>query len=324
MFVLLRICTLLPFALFVPAVAHAAVLDTPHNGSSYSGIGVIYGWKCSANGPLTVRFNGGNPLSLAYGNERGDTVGNCGDTNNGFVSIMNWANLGDGTHTAVVYDNGREFARSTFTVTTLGDEYVRGASGECTISDFPSSGETATFEWDQSTQGLVLSEWDGGGSNGGGNGGDSSDSCPTDESYDCRNKPAEASSDCITLKFEPGLYPAKFVNSCDRPITILDWCEDEESEGLRPGRVTKDGYQLYEDMWFASGWYVEPYGETYNTHATDYQTGGQVRCSGGGEFRWASCFCNPDDWIEEVGTCTSPSPKFVDPNTLGYICLNMN
>ena len=87
MFSLLRPCVV--FALLAPALAHAATLENPGNGSFYSGIGVISGWKCSANGPLTVRFNGGNSIPLAYLNERPDTAGVCGDTNNGFVAIWN-------------------------------------------------------------------------------------------------------------------------------------------------------------------------------------------------------------------------------------------
>ena len=96
------------------------------------------------------------PIPLAYRNERPDTAGVCGDTNNGFVAIWNWANLGDGTYTAVVDDNGVEFGRSTFTVTTLGEAFITGARGECTIDDFPSPGESARFAWNQATQGLVL------------------------------------------------------------------------------------------------------------------------------------------------------------------------
>ena len=157
----------LTFSLLLPALVHAATLENPGNGSFYSGIGVISGWKCSANGPLTVRFNGGNAISLAYGNERGDTRGTCGDADNGFVAIWNYGNLGDGTHTAVVYDNGREFARSTFTVATLGEAFITGASGECIIQNFPYSGETTTFEWNQNSQGLMVTEWDEGGSGGG-------------------------------------------------------------------------------------------------------------------------------------------------------------
>ena len=84
-----------------------------------------------------------------------------GDTNNGFVAIYNWARLGDGQHTAIVYDNGVEFGRSTFEVATLGEEFVVGAEGECTIEDFPSVGETAEFRWNQNTQHLELVGEDG-------------------------------------------------------------------------------------------------------------------------------------------------------------------
>ncbi len=162
MSVLLRLC----FGLFLlaPALVHAATLENPANGSFYSGIGVISGWKCTANGPLTVRFNGGDAIPLAYLNERGDNAGVCGDTNNGFVAIMNWALLGDGTHTAVAYDNGIEFARSTFEVATTGEPYVTGAEGECRVPNFPAPGETMPFAWNEATQHLEMVGDDGSGS----------------------------------------------------------------------------------------------------------------------------------------------------------------
>ena len=134
----------------------AAMLGVPTPNTTVSGIGVISGWKCDANGPLTVRFNGDTPIPLVYGSERADTRSVCGDTNNGFVAIWNWGNLGDGQHTAVVYDNGREFARSTFRVVTTGEEFLRGATGTCEIPGFPAPGETARFKWNQSTQHLEL------------------------------------------------------------------------------------------------------------------------------------------------------------------------
>jgi hypothetical protein len=43
-------------------------------------------------------------------------------------------------------------------VATLGEEFVVGAAGECTIEDFPLTGETATFAWNESTQHLELAE----------------------------------------------------------------------------------------------------------------------------------------------------------------------
>ena len=119
--------------LLVPslAVAQTASLDIPGNGSTLSGIGVISGWKCEATGPITVRINGGSSIHMVYGSERGDTRGQCGDTDNGFLAIFNWALLGEGNHTAVAYDNGEEFARSTFEVGTLGEEFVRGRKPRC-------------------------------------------------------------------------------------------------------------------------------------------------------------------------------------------------
>ena len=167
MSVLLRLC--LSLVLLAPALVHAATLENPGNGSFYSGIGVVSGWKCTANGPLTVRFNGGSPIHLAYWNERPDVrdAGVCPSAHVGFVAIMNWANLSDGTHTAVVYDNGVEFARSTFEVATTGESFVTGAEGECRVEDFPAPGESAQFSWNQSTQHLEMVGEDGNGGDGG-------------------------------------------------------------------------------------------------------------------------------------------------------------
>ena len=151
---LLRFCLVL--VLLTPSLAYAAVLENPSGGNFYSGIGVISGWKCEVNGELTVRFDGGRSIPLLYGSERLDTRSACGDANNGFVAIWNWARLDDGEHTAVVYDNGMEFDRATFEVATLGEEFVVGVVGECTVSDFPSPGETTTLEWNQATQHLEV------------------------------------------------------------------------------------------------------------------------------------------------------------------------
>ena len=149
--------------MFVPSVTHSAVIENPSSVGTNSGIGVISGWKCEA-GNLTVRFNNEGPhLPLSYGSERKDVLnaGACDHANVGFVSIMNWANLGDGTHFAIVYDDGRPFANKFFTVRTLGEEpFMRGLEGECRIDDFPSPGKESFFRWNESTQNLVL-RWSG-------------------------------------------------------------------------------------------------------------------------------------------------------------------
>ena len=138
--------------------SEAAVLDIPGKGATLSGIGVISGWKCEATGTLTVRFDGGDPIPLLHGAERGDTRRECGDVNNGFVAIMNWALLGDGEHAAVAYEDGEEFARSTFTVVTTGEEFVTGVRAQCSVPDFPAPGENVSLEWEESTQRFELAQ----------------------------------------------------------------------------------------------------------------------------------------------------------------------
>lgn len=146
----------------VPAVVRAAdplaALEIPNDGSKVSGIGVISGWKCEAEGAITIRFNDGDPIPTLYGFPRGDTATVCGgdDGNNGFVTYFNWSLLGDGEHTAKAYDKDELFAESKFTVTTTGEPFLVGASGECVIPDFPSPRESTTFEWNETTQHLEM------------------------------------------------------------------------------------------------------------------------------------------------------------------------
>ena len=153
---LVRLCTV--SLLLVPSLTSAARLGIPGNGATLSGISLISGWKCEANGDLTIRFNGEDPIPLLYGSERGDVrkAGDCPDADVGFVAVMNWGNLGDGEHTAVVYDNGVEFDRSTFRVVTTGEPFLEGASARVSVPDFPAPGKTTLFEWNQATQHLEM------------------------------------------------------------------------------------------------------------------------------------------------------------------------
>ncbi len=157
-FVLLYLC--LGLVLLAPTLVHAASLENPSGGLFYSGVGVISGWKCEANGELTVRFNGGESIPLVYGSERPDVLdaGACASADVGFVAIWNWARLGDGTHTAVVYDDGVEFARGTFKTTRLvaDKEFVTGVSGRFRARDFPDPGVNVLLRWNQNVQGFVI------------------------------------------------------------------------------------------------------------------------------------------------------------------------
>ena len=101
-----------------------AVLENPSLGSSQSGIGIISGWACEAQ-EIVIEL-AGTPVPAAYGTPRGDTHGVCGDSNNGFVLLVNWNNLGPGAHEIRALADGVEFARTTVRVTTLGVEFLRG------------------------------------------------------------------------------------------------------------------------------------------------------------------------------------------------------
>ena len=52
----------------------------------------------------------------------------------------------------MISDRSEELGRATVRVTTLGDEFVRGAEGMCVVDAFPTADETVTLEWQQSRQ----------------------------------------------------------------------------------------------------------------------------------------------------------------------------
>ena len=136
--------------------ATRAWLEVPANGSFQSGIGFVSGWACEGE-RIQIIMNGGLHLPpVARNISRGDTEAVCGDRENGFILLWNWNLMGEGRHTAELVVDGRTIQTTTFTITTLGEEFVRGAAGECSIPDFPSAGETARFRWQEPVQGLVL------------------------------------------------------------------------------------------------------------------------------------------------------------------------
>ncbi len=108
---------------------------------------------------VEIDINGTTRLPVAYRTERRDTTGVCGDSNNGFGLLFNWNLLGDGTHTVRALADGVEFDRATFTVTTLGAEFVRGAEGMCTVNDFPTRYETVTLRWQEPMQNFVIADY---------------------------------------------------------------------------------------------------------------------------------------------------------------------
>ncbi len=130
-------------------------LENPGPHSFQSGIGVLSGWVCDADQVELVL--GDLPVQIAaYGTERLDTAGVCGDTDNGFGLLFNWNLLGDGEHEVVAWVDDIELGRATVRVTTLGEEFLRGVVGECVVADFPMLGETVTLEWQQNSQNFVI------------------------------------------------------------------------------------------------------------------------------------------------------------------------
>jgi hypothetical protein len=142
------------------AVVSQGALEIPQPGSAQSGIGVISGWRCDAS-IIEMQIDGGRLVPLAYGTERRDTEGVCGDSDNGFVFLINYSGLGAGQHTVALLADGAVFGSADFTVTTLGEEFARGLEKFVTVSDFPYAGDTAVLRWDEPSQSFVLHSLEG-------------------------------------------------------------------------------------------------------------------------------------------------------------------
>jgi len=153
---LIAMATLLVDFVAPPSLWARGALENPQPASFQSGIGVISGWVCSAS-KIEVVIDEAATLGVAYGTDREDTMGECGDTNNGFGLLLNWNLLGNGTHTVRVLADGVELGSATFTVTTLsGMEYLYGASGTCRLSGFPGSETDVVIRWEESLQNFVI------------------------------------------------------------------------------------------------------------------------------------------------------------------------
>ena len=147
-----------PYAVVVTFVR--GYLENPGADSFQSGVGVLSGWVCDAD-MVEIELNG-VPQEAAYGTERLDTAGVCGDVDNGFGLLVNWNRLGEGEHTVVAYVDGVELGRATVRVTTVGagaeEEFLRGVEGECVVEDFPALGQRVLLEWQQNSQNFVITD----------------------------------------------------------------------------------------------------------------------------------------------------------------------
>ena len=131
-------------------------LETPKNGTAISGKYMFSGWVCEAE-LVEVVIDGGSGLKAAYGTARGDTQSQCGDSDNGFGLLFNMANLGAGEHQAVVFADGQEVGRSTFTVTELSTgKFSRNLQALSIEPNFPSFGREVWLRWVESTQNFMI------------------------------------------------------------------------------------------------------------------------------------------------------------------------
>ncbi|MGB5063369.1 MAG: trypsin-like peptidase domain-containing protein [Candidatus Competibacter sp.] len=147
-------------AAVVPLAQFPASLESPQQGSFESGIGLIRGWICQAS-TVEIQIDGGARQRVAYGTTREDTVAACGDADNGFGYTFNWNRLGNGSHSLKAFADGVEFANVSFTVTTLGVEFLQGASGQYRLLDFPQAGGNVTVRWAEPHQNFVIVSYSG-------------------------------------------------------------------------------------------------------------------------------------------------------------------
>ena len=141
-----------------PPTLSGAALESPAQGSFESGIGLIRGWVCAAN-RVEVRIDNGPLMATAHGTDRPDTVGACGDANNGFGLTYNWNRIGDGVHNLRAFADGVEFANVNFAVTTLGSEFLTGLLDKIRLLGFPGTGTDLSTQADSGTGPTTKLQW---------------------------------------------------------------------------------------------------------------------------------------------------------------------
>ena len=137
--------------------------ENPAKDKAASGIGIFSGWVCDAE-TVQIEFEGGDVLDAAYGTSRADTEGVCGDTDNGFGLLYNFALLGTGSHTVKLLVDGEEVAQRTFGAVQLSkgsyveftDEELESLTTSTTLTNFPKPGHSVSLSWSQAVQGFVI------------------------------------------------------------------------------------------------------------------------------------------------------------------------
>lgn len=166
-FIVLMGMLLVPFHVWA-----IGVLEIPPGGSTQSGQGLVAGWWCDAE-RIEGQFDANARFQIPYGSDRDDTMGACGDDDNGFVSQVPYSELPDGEHTLQVFaiaadDTETKIGEVTFTVVRFnGDNFLTDASGMFILNGFPDPDNDVKVMWDEASQNFVIVDTD-------------ADGCPSD------------------------------------------------------------------------------------------------------------------------------------------------
>lgn len=153
-FLLLSLLTLAA----APAAQALGVFENPPANVAVSGASLVSGWHCTAT-RIEIEYDGGPARTLAAsGTDRPDTASVCGKRNNGFGLLVNWADLGAGTHTVRAFADGELMDTRTVNVVAYGAVFLPGKVATTTVADFPSEGRETVLEWREALQGFVARE----------------------------------------------------------------------------------------------------------------------------------------------------------------------
>jgi hypothetical protein len=152
------------FAITASIGATAQVtFENPAEGSTVSGISMLSGWACDAE-TVQIQLANGAVIDAAYGTDRADTEGPCGDTDNGFGVLFNFALLGTGEQTVTLLIDGESVASREFNTIqtsqgeflTFTDEDLETVNTSTTLNNFPKAGHSVELSWNQALQNFVI------------------------------------------------------------------------------------------------------------------------------------------------------------------------
>jgi hypothetical protein len=132
-------------------------LEFPNPGAILFGFEIITGWACNDGQQVTITIDEGTPSLAAYGGQRPDTQGVCGDVYNGFVYVTNFSSLAPGEHRICAYSGSAEIGCATVKVLGLGQDFIRDGSDEIQpLVNIPKQGMTLYMQWDTARQRPVV------------------------------------------------------------------------------------------------------------------------------------------------------------------------